>query len=78
MLRKVRRGVASMPKDHCGFSIMSRMFGRVSLGGVVSPFFRSLWRWPMICRSSVRTRAEQFALRARSIRASTKSSSRMT
>ena len=32
------------------------MLTSVGLGGADRPFFRSLWRWPRICRSSVSTR----------------------
>ena len=78
MLRNWRRGVRSIPSDQRGFSAMLIRLGIVGRGGEVRPFLRSLWRWPRICRSSVRTSALQFAARARSMMASTKSSSRMT
>ena len=78
MLPNWRRGVPSMPRPQRGLVIMFRMLGSVSLGGADRPFFRSLWRWPMICRSSVSTSAEQLAALARSIRRSMKSRSRIT
>ena len=57
---------------------LGQVGGLVNFGGADRPLRRSLCRWPRICRSSVSTRAEQFAAFARSIRASTKSRSRMT
>ena len=48
------------------------MLGSVSLGGALRPFFRSLWRCPRICRSSVSTSAPHLAALARSIRRSMK------
>ncbi len=33
----------------------------VSLGGALNPFFRSLWRWLRICRTSVSTSALHLA-----------------
>ncbi len=78
MLPNWRRGVPSMPRPQRGLVIMFSMLGIVSLGGADRPFFRSLWRCPMICRSSVRTSAEQLAALARSIRRSMKSRSRIT
>ena len=50
----------------------------VMRGGAVRPFLMSLWRWARICRSSVRTRAEQRAALARAIRRLLKSRSRIT
>jgi hypothetical protein len=35
------------------------MLASVGRGGAVRPFFRSLWRWPITCRSSVSTSALQ-------------------
>ncbi|MCY1556608.1 hypothetical protein D9M68_933710 [compost metagenome] len=70
MLPKPWRLVPIMPRPQRGLVIMLRMLATVSLGGAERPFFRSLWRWPRICRSSVSTSAEQLAALARSIRRS--------
>ena len=78
ILPKLRRFVPSIPKPHCGLVARLSRFFTVSRGGAVRSFFRSLWRWPRICRSSVRTSAEQFAAFARAIIPATKSSSRIT
>jgi len=75
MLPNWRRLVPSMPNAQRGLvAILSRL-AIVSLGGADRPFFRSLWRWPRICKSSVMTRAEQPAALARSIRRAMKSRS---
>ena len=49
----------------------------VSFGGAERPLRRSLWRWPIICRSAVSTNAEHLAALARLMRSSTKPLSRM-
>ena len=66
------------PGTSAAWSPCSGCWRSVSLGGADRPFFRSLWRWPRICRSSVSTSAEQLAALARSIRRSMKSRSRIT
>ncbi|MNC55392.1 hypothetical protein D3C75_1049190 [compost metagenome] len=78
MLPKVRRLVPSMPMHQRGLVARLIRLRSVGLGGVDSPFLMSLWRWPRICRSSVRTSAEQPAALARSIRLATNSRSRIT
>ena len=78
MLPKVRRLVPSMPRHQCGLVARLARLRSVGFGGVDRPFLMSLWRWPRICRSSVSTRAEQLAARARSIRRSMNRRSRIT
>ena len=78
MLRKVRRDVPSMPRHQRGLVARLIRLAMVGLGGVDRPFFRSLWRWPSTCRSSVTTSAEQLAALARSIRLRMKSLSFIT
>ena len=78
ILPNCRRFVPSMPKHQRGLVIMLMMFGIVSLGGAESPFFRSLWRCPRICKSRVSTSAPQLAALARSISRLMKSLSFMT
>ncbi len=78
MLPKPRRRVPSMPSAQRGLVAMFSRLARVGRGGAERPFFRSLWRWPMICRSRVSTSASQPAALARSIRRSMKSRSRIT
>ena len=53
-------------------------FGIVNLGGVDRPFLISRWRFPSTCRSTVTTRAEQFAAFALRIRSFINSLSRIT
>jgi hypothetical protein len=67
-----------MPRHQRGLVAMFKRLATVSLGGAESPFFRSLWRWPRICRSSVSTSAPHFAALARSISRSMKSRSFIT
>ncbi len=76
MLPKLRRLVPSMARHQRGLVIRLTMLARVGLGGAVRPFFRSLWRWPRICRSSVSTSALHLAARARSNSRSMKARSR--
>ena len=78
MLPNCRRGVPSMFRHHRGLVSRLSRLATVGLGGVDSPFFTSLWRWPRMVRSSVSTSAEQRAARARSIRRSMNARSRST
>ena len=66
-LPKVWRRVPAMPRHQRGLVNRLRMVLSVGLGGAVRPFFRSLWRWPITCKSKVSTSALQPALRTRSI-----------
>ena len=66
-LPKLWRLVPAMPKHQRGFIIRLMMLAIVGRGGAVRPFFKSLWRWPITCKSSVSTSALQRAARARSI-----------
>ena len=76
-LRKVWRLVPSMPRHQPGLVARLTMLRRVGRGGAVRPFFRSLWRWPITCRSSVSTSALHRAARARSIMRAMASRSRI-
>ena len=78
MLPKLCRLVRAMPAAQRHLVAMSMILAIVGLGGAERPFFKSLCLWPMICKSSVRTKAEQFALRARSRALATKSQSFIT
>ncbi|EWS63389.1 hypothetical protein Y695_03380 [Hydrogenophaga sp. T4] len=76
-LPKLWRRVPAMPRHQRGLVIRLMMLAMVGLGGAVRPFFRSLWRWPITCRSSVSTSALHLALRARSIMRAMDSRSRI-
>ena len=76
-LRKVWRRVPAMPRHQRGLVIRLMMLRSVGLGGAVRPFFRSLWRWPITCRSSVSTRALHLASLARWIMRAMASRSRI-
>ena len=78
MLPNALRLAPSIRRPHAGLVIMSTTFDHMSFGGTVSPFFRSLCRWPRICRSRVSISAEQRAAFARSISRRMNSRSRMT
>ena len=76
-LPKVWRRVPAMPKHQRGLVIRLMMLAMVGRGGAVRPFFKSLWRWPITCKSSVSTSALQPALRTRSIMVAMASRSRI-
>src|SRR5450830_899077 len=48
-----------------GFVARSMILASVNFGGTDMPFFKSLWRCPKICKSSVSTNAEHLAVLAR-------------
>ncbi len=75
MLPNSRRGVPNMPKAQRGLVAILMMLGIVSFGGADKPFFKSLWRCPKICKSSVKTKALQLAALALSIKRSIKTRS---
>jgi hypothetical protein len=77
-LPKLRRLPNSTFIAQAGLVAMSSALASVSRGGTARPFFRSRWRWPWICRSSVSTRAEHCAALARSISDCEKPRSRIT
>ena len=77
-LPKLLRRPESTFNTQPGLAITSNMVPSVSLGGTVRPFFRSMWRCPWICRSSVSISAEHFAAFARSMREAAKTRSRIT
>ena len=76
--RRWRRFVPAMPRHQRGLVSRLIMLASVGFGGAERPFFRSLCRWPRICRSSVSTSASHFAALARSMSLSMKSRSRIT
>ncbi len=75
MFPKNRRLVPSISAPQAHLVARLAMVLGVSFGGADSPFFRSLWRWPKICRSSVITSVSDPAALARSIRRRLKSAS---
>ena len=78
ILPNCRRFVPNMPRHQAGFCIRLIILRKVGFGGALNPFLTSLWRCPMICRSSVIIKAAQFAARARSTNRLIKSRSRIT
>ena len=66
-LPKVWRLVPAMPRHQRGLVIRLMMLAMVGRGGADKPFLRSLWRWPITCRSSVSTMALTLAALQRSI-----------
>ena len=77
-LPKLFRLLVMMFSAQPGFRRMSNAVPQVSFGGTASPFFRSRWRCPWICRSSVSTSAAQRAALARSMSDAAKPRSRIT
>ena len=76
-LPKVRRLVPAMPRPQRGLVAMSSMLPSDGMTDARSLFFRSLWRWPMTCRSSVSTSALHCAALQRSIMRTIASRSRI-
>ncbi len=60
-LRNVCRRVPIMPSTQRGLVMMFSALPSDGMTEARSLFFRSLWRWPMTCRSSVSTIALHFA-----------------
>ncbi|MDT4856830.1 hypothetical protein FQZ97_912330 [compost metagenome] len=76
-LRKVWRRVPIMPSTQRGLVAMLTMLPSDGITEARILFFRSLWRWPITCRSSVSTSALHLATLQRSIMRAMASRSRI-